>query len=71
MIINLTVVTMYLVNIWMRWTSPADLEVPLWLSVAGVALLGISGWLGGKMVYEHGVAVDIEGITASDRSRPR
>jgi hypothetical protein len=26
--------------------------------VIAVALLGVSGWLGGKMVYEHGVAVD-------------
>src|SRR5688572_1160827 len=67
MVINLTVVAMYLVNIWMRWKNPADLEVPFWLSVAGVAFLGISGWLGGKMVYEHGVAVDIEGITAPNR----
>ena len=67
MVINLTVVALFVVNLWMRWTSPADLDVPLWLSVVAVALLGISGWLGGKMVYEHGVAVDIEGITGLGR----
>jgi uncharacterized membrane protein len=31
----------------------------VWLSVIAVALLAVSGWLGGKMVYEHGIAVDI------------
>ena len=69
MAINLTVVTLYVVNAGMRWSNPADLEVPFWLSVASVALLAISGWLGGKMVYEHGVAVDIEGITGAGRTR--
>jgi uncharacterized membrane protein len=28
------------------------------LSVIGIALLAVSGWLGGKMVFEHGVGVD-------------
>ncbi len=69
MAINLTVVTLYVVNVWMRWSNPADLEMPFWLSVASVGLLAISGWLGGKMVYEHGVAVDIEGITGAGRTR--
>ncbi|TWG79065.1 hypothetical protein L602_000800001340 [Cupriavidus gilardii J11] len=26
-----------------------------------IALLAASGWLGGKMVYEHGVGVDLPG----------
>ena len=30
----------------------------VWLSVIGVAMLAVSGWLGGKMVYVHGVAVE-------------
>ena len=63
MVINLTVVALYVVNVWLRWGNPADLGAPFWLSVAAVGLLAVSGWLGGKMVYEHGVAVDIEGIT--------
>jgi hypothetical protein len=58
MSINLTVVTLYVVNLWMRWNNPGDLQVPFWLSLLAIGLLLISGWLGGKMVYELGVAVD-------------
>ena len=28
------------------------------LSVLGVVLISISGWLGGEMVFKHGVAVE-------------
>ena len=31
--------------------------IPLILSVVGVILITISGWLGGEMVFKHGVAV--------------
>jgi len=57
MSINLTVVAMYVVNFWMRWNG-AQTQGVVWLSVIAVALLAVSGWLGGKMVYVHGVAVD-------------
>jgi uncharacterized membrane protein len=32
---------------------------PLILSIIAIALLAVSGWLGGHMVFVHGVAVDI------------
>jgi uncharacterized membrane protein len=32
--------------------------IPLLLSVVGIVLITISGWLGGEMVYVHGVAVE-------------
>jgi uncharacterized membrane protein len=39
------------------------------LSLIAILLLVVSGWLGGKMVYTSGVAVDTETICAvgSDR----
>ncbi len=58
MSINLTIVALYVVNIWLRIANPDQLRVPFALSLIAVALLTVSGWLGGKMVYEHGVAVD-------------
>ena len=67
MTINLTVVALYVINLWMRWSTPTDLEVPFWLSLVAIGLLVVSGWLGGKMVYEHGVAVDTEGISGTRR----
>jgi uncharacterized membrane protein len=58
MTINLTVVALYVVNIVLRVGNPDRITGPVWLSVIAVALLTASGWLGGKLVYEHGVAVD-------------
>jgi uncharacterized membrane protein len=57
MAINLTVVALYAVNVWMR-TRGGDPGTTLLLSVLAIALLLVSGWLGGKMVYVYGVAVD-------------
>jgi len=56
--INLTVVGLFAVNAWMRYSSPDTLKIPMWLSLIGILLLLVSGWLGGKMVFEAGVGVD-------------
>lgn len=59
MTINLTLVALYVINSWLRWPDPANFHgAPLWLSVIAIGGLVVSGWLGGKMVYVHGVAVD-------------
>lgn len=55
--INLLVVAMYIVNAWMRHANPESLRVPMGLSLIALILLVVSGWLGGKMVYEAGVGV--------------
>jgi uncharacterized membrane protein len=36
------------------------------LSAVAVVLLGISGWLGGEMVYAHAVGLDSEPTRAKD-----
>lgn len=59
MAINLTVVVLYVVNAWLRFRTAS--ETLVWLSLLAVVLLGASGWLGGKMVYEEGVGVDTAG----------
>jgi uncharacterized membrane protein len=56
MTINLTVVALYGINLWLR-VGGAEQSTTTWLSVLGIGLLVISGWLGGKLVYEHGVGV--------------
>jgi uncharacterized membrane protein len=65
MMINLTVVGLYAVNLWLRIGSPDRAGGLMWLSILAIGLLMISGWLGGKMVYEYGVAVS----TPSDSLR--
>jgi uncharacterized membrane protein len=40
------------------WLS-GNYTIPVVLSLLGVVLITISGWLGGEMVFKHGVAVDL------------
>ena len=58
MSINLLVVAIYVCNAWLRHGNPGSLKVPMILSLVTILLLVVSGWLGGKMVYEAGVGVD-------------
>lgn len=57
MIINLTVVVLFVINAWLRMSDRA-MPTGFWLSLIAIVLLVVSGWLGGKMVYTQGVAVD-------------
>jgi len=57
MSINLLVVALYVVNICLRYNNPQSLKLPMILSFVAVLLLLVSGWLGGKMVFEAGVGV--------------
>jgi uncharacterized membrane protein len=59
MSINLVVVALYAINIWLRMKSGTNVGTPLVLSVIAVAMLAVSGWLGGKMVHLAGVGVDV------------
>jgi uncharacterized membrane protein len=58
MTLNLSIVALYAINLWLRLGAPDKPGGLMWLSVLSIGLLVISGWLGGKLVYEHGVAVD-------------
>jgi len=62
MTINLTAVVLYAINIWLRASGPTDigtsLSAPVVLSIIGVALIFVSGWLGGQMVHVYGVGVE-------------
>jgi hypothetical protein len=53
---NLTAIALYVANILLRGHG-SETMTPLWPSIAAVMLPGVSGWLGGKMVYVHGVGV--------------
>jgi uncharacterized membrane protein len=58
LLLNLTVVGVFTVDLLLRLRSDPYDKVPVFLSAIGVALLAVSGWLGGEMVYRHGVGVD-------------
>jgi uncharacterized membrane protein len=57
MILNLTVTVLFAFNLGWRVAGEPDAIVPVVLSAIAVVLLGISGWLGGEMVYLHGAGV--------------
>jgi uncharacterized membrane protein len=65
--INLSIVALYAINAWLRYTGTAIGGLPLTLSVIAVGLLAVSGWLGGKMVYLAGVAVTPAPEAAADQ----
>ena len=57
MMINLLAVALYCVNFWLRTQRAPGDNLPILLSVIGIGLIIISGWLGGELVYVRGVAV--------------
>jgi uncharacterized membrane protein len=68
--LNLAVVVLYAVS-WTLRRNHAALDTPRWPLALGSAvvpflLLGISGWIGGKMSYEHKIGV-VEGIDPEAR----
>jgi uncharacterized membrane protein len=67
MAINLSIVVLYAVNFWLRLETPTAVGL-VWLSALTIAMLLVSGWLGGKLVYVSGVAVSA-GEPAPSRRR--
>jgi uncharacterized membrane protein len=58
MVVNLSIVVIFGVNIWLRVGALATDDLPFALSLLGVGMLGVSGWLGGELVYVRGLAVE-------------
>ncbi|HKP46962.1 MAG TPA: DUF2231 domain-containing protein [Pyrinomonadaceae bacterium] len=61
--LNVIALLVFAASFYLRTTSGSALvsgnyTIPLALSVLGIILISISGWLGGEMVFKHGVAVD-------------
>jgi uncharacterized membrane protein len=60
--LNVIALLIFAASFYLRTTSGAAMvsgsyTIPVALSVLGVVLITISGWLGGEMVFKHGVAV--------------
>ncbi len=69
MVLNLLIVALYVWNVWLRINHPTESGGrALAVSVLAIAMLGVSGWLGGALVHVHGVSVDNAG-TPQERSR--
>jgi uncharacterized membrane protein len=66
--LNLVVVVLFAINAWTRYQGTVSAAVSVGLSIIAIALLLVSGWLGGKMVYEAGVAVHADESAAPLRT---
>lgn len=68
MTVNLIVVGLYGLSFWLRTTDSAG-GWPVAISGIGLLLLGLGGWLGGELVFVHGMGVDAAEAKGSGRSR--
>jgi len=74
--LNLTMVVLFAVNWFLRtdaghrWVS-AGSRLPLVLSIIGVGILGVSGWLGWHLVYVHRVGVSDDAARFDDKRARR
>ncbi|MFK4834532.1 DUF2231 domain-containing protein [Microbacterium sp. ZW T2_14] len=60
MVLNLSVTVLFVINLLVRLSADDHDEVSIIgfiLSIVGLAALGVSGWLGGKLAYHYGVRV--------------
>jgi len=71
--VNICTLLIFIADFYLRTSSGSALIVnmpmlPVALSVVGVIGLGIAGWLGGQLVFAHGVAVDSRTKAVSSKS---
>ena len=70
---NVAALVLAMINIGLRWSdhvAPAD-SAGLVLSLIVVAILGVTGWIGGELSYRHGVGVSDTVGTRSNQSPDR
>jgi uncharacterized membrane protein len=56
--VNLAGTAIFALNLYLRATTDTAAFLPVGLSLAGIGLIGVGGWLGGELVYIHGMGVD-------------
>lgn len=64
MLLNLCLLALFSVNFWLRCRAQRPRGLVL-LSAVGVLGLGLSGWLGGELVYVHGVGIGTAPLTVA------
>ncbi len=70
--LNIIALLIFATSLYLRMKSGGaawvgyGLKVPVLLSVLGVILIAISGWLGGSLSFEHGVGVKPQHDTPED-----
>lgn len=68
MTVNLIAVGLFGLSFWLRMTDPLG-GWPAAISGVGLLLLGLGGWLGGELVFVHGMGVEAAEAKGARRSR--
>jgi uncharacterized membrane protein len=63
MLLNVFALILFSINLVLRTGAP-EAGAPFILSIIGVLFILVAGWLGGQMVYVHGLAVDESEVCA-------
>jgi uncharacterized membrane protein len=71
MILNLIATAVFALNLYLRMGGTAGAPLPIFLSGVGILLIAVSGWLGGEMVYVHGMGVQQSGIKGGTKRTAR
>jgi uncharacterized membrane protein len=70
--VNVGGLVIFGINLWSRFHVSTQSMIPLLLSVVGIGLVGVGGWLGGEMVYVKGMAVEaVEQEAKKNTGKPR
>ena len=69
MLLNLTLVGIFIVDLVLRWRNPASVTLPALLSAVGILVLGVSGWWGAELVYVRGMGVEPQATKSSEPRR--
>jgi uncharacterized membrane protein len=59
LILNLCALPIFIVSVWLRLGEipPNYSLLPVFISLVGVTIIGLSGWLGGELVSRHRISV--------------
>lgn len=66
MSLNLIAVIVWAVVFGLLWSDKPTANLALICSLVGMIIIGVSGWLGGELVYRYGVGVDKSGAPAEN-----
>jgi len=64
--LNVIALILFAISLYLRMQTHGHLvghrlTIPFLISLIGVVLIAISGWLGGELAYKHGIGVQMPG----------
>jgi uncharacterized membrane protein len=68
---NIIVTILMILSVGIRISQGANYTLsPVFVSLAGVVLAGLSGWLGGELIVSHGIGVHEDAVKSNGAREP-